>query len=384
VLPRRLFLRASSFLQLAAFCLLVSVYFLQPLVTGPLAIMSAQSGGRLGWSPSFWFLGLFQQLIGSPALDGLAKRAWMGLAIVLCVTAAAYMLSYLRTLRKIVEEPDIVAGSGRAHWLPRFGSALNTAVVQFSLRSLLRSRQHRVILAFYAGIGFAVAILFLKSPLAQKQFGDVAAADAWSHVSVPMLASTIVLLGFWVTGVRVVFAMPLDLRANWVFRVTPVRGELASLAARRRALLVLGVLPPWVLLTGLLLALWPWRGALGHSAVLGLLGIIAAEIGLHGAQKLPFTCSYLPGKSNFHLTFWLCVGLIVQIIDGGAQLEIRALRAARGFAFMIALLVVIAIAARWWTSAAAKSEETDLRFEEVPVPAIFALEIHKDGVVPLA
>jgi hypothetical protein len=118
--------------------------------------------------------------------------------------------------------------------------------------------------------------------------------------------------------------------------------------------------------------------------VLGLLGIIAAEIGLHGAQKLPFTCSYLPGKSNFHLTFWLCVGLIVQIIDGGAQLEIRALRAARGFAFMIALLVVIAIAARWWTSAAAKSEETDLRFEEVPVPAIFALEIHKDGVVPLA
>jgi CubicO group peptidase (beta-lactamase class C family) len=43
VLPRRLFLRASSFLQLAAFCLLVSVYFLQPLVTGPLAIMSAQS-----------------------------------------------------------------------------------------------------------------------------------------------------------------------------------------------------------------------------------------------------------------------------------------------------------------------------------------------------
>jgi hypothetical protein len=250
VLPRRLFLRASSFLQLAAFCLLVSVYFLQPLVTGPLAIMSAQSGGRLGWSPSFWFLGLFQQLIGSPALDGLAKRAWMGLAIVLCVTATAYMLSYLRTLRKIVEEPDIVAGSGRAHWLPRFGNALNTAVVQFSLRSLLRSRQHRVILAFYAGIGFAVAILFLKSPLAQKQFGDVAATDPWSHVSVPMLASTIVLLGFWVAGVRVVFAMPLDLRANWVFRITPVRGGLASLAARRRALLVLGVLPPWVLFTG--------------------------------------------------------------------------------------------------------------------------------------
>jgi hypothetical protein len=160
--------------------------------------------------------------------------------------------------------------------------------------------------------------------------------------------------GSGVAGVRVVFAMPLDLRANWVFRITPVRGGLASLAARRRALLVLGVLPPWVLFTGLLLALWPWREALGHAAVLGLLGIIAAEIGLHGAQKLPFTCSYLPGKSHFHLMFWLRVGLIVQIIDGGAQLEIRALRDARGVAFMIALLVVIAIAARWWTSSSAQ------------------------------
>jgi hypothetical protein len=71
--------------------------------------------------------------------------------------------------------------------------------------------------------------------------------------------------------------------------------------------------------------------------------------------------------------------LIVEIIDGGAQLELRALR----FALMIAVLAAAALAARWWTSAAAQSEDTNLRFEEGPVPAIFALEVHKDGVVPL-
>ena len=50
-----------------------------------------------------------------PALEPLARRAWMGLAGVVCGAAAVYALSYWRTLRKIVEEPDIAPGS------PRFG-----------------------------------------------------------------------------------------------------------------------------------------------------------------------------------------------------------------------------------------------------------------------
>ena len=379
LLPRWLFLRASSFLQLGAFSLFLCGYFLQPGAT-PDALMSAQSGGSAAWLPSLWFVGLFQQLNGSPAFSALAGRAWIGLAVAVCGTAVAYILAYVRTLKKIVEEPDIVPGSARARWMPRFGNPLETAVVQFSLRCLLRSRQHRVILAFYGGIGFALVILFLKTPEVQQQFGSVAAAsDRWSTASVPMLASSILVLSFWMLGTRVVCSLPLDLRANWIFRVTPVPGGLRGLAARRLALLVLGVAPPWIAFAAVVTVLWPWQQALGHAAVLGLLGIIAAEIGLHGAQKLPFTCSYLPGKSNFHLTFWLCVGLIVQIIDGGAQLELRALR----FALMIAVLAAAALAARWWTSAAAQSEDTNLRFEEVPVPAIFALEVHKDGVVPL-
>ena len=75
----------------------------------------------ISWIPSYWFVGLYQQLSGSlhPALAPFARRAWIGLI---------------------------------------------AAIVQFSVRSLLRSRQHRVILAFYAGVAFALAILFLNAP----------------------------------------------------------------------------------------------------------------------------------------------------------------------------------------------------------------------------
>src|SRR5947208_6507381 len=63
LLPRRLFLRVSSFLQIAAFFVMVAVYFLEPKLAAP-----GQSQPYIDWSPSYWFLGLFQQLSGSPAL----------------------------------------------------------------------------------------------------------------------------------------------------------------------------------------------------------------------------------------------------------------------------------------------------------------------------
>ena len=84
LLPRRLFLRASSFLQLGVFAVIVSVYCLQPAATQP-ALVAAQQPlsamtGLVPWSPSFWFLGLFQQLSGSPAFPMLATRAKSRLA----------------------------------------------------------------------------------------------------------------------------------------------------------------------------------------------------------------------------------------------------------------------------------------------------------------
>src|ERR1022692_3308665 len=143
----------------------------------------------------------------------------------------AYAASYFRTLRKIVEQPDI-SPAFRSGWLPHFGGSFETAIVQFSIRSLLRSRQHRMIFAFYLGMGLALAILFLNAP---PELSGPDAGGPWDTLSVPLLASTIMLMGLWVVGARVVFSLPLDLRANWIFRTIPFRAGRPCLNARRRA-----------------------------------------------------------------------------------------------------------------------------------------------------
>jgi hypothetical protein len=367
LLPRRLYLRASSPMQLSAFCLLICGYLVLPTAATPDAIAAAQANGPAAWEFSFWFLGLFQQLKGSPALPVLAHRAWIGSAALLLVTALAYALSYFRMLRKIVEEPDIVPSARGARWLPRFGDALETAVGQFSVRSLVRSRQHRIILAFYLGVGFALNVLLFKAPATRTMAG------ASNPVSPSILASTILLMLLSVIGMRIVFAMPLDLKANWIFRITPLQGGAPCLAARRRALLALGVLPVWLGLTPLLFYLWPWRPAAVHLAILGLLGALVAEVCLQGFQKLPFTCSYLPGKTNVQITFVFSVMVLLPFLAFCAGVELRAMAHPAQYLTAIAVLAAALLFARWRTAAQTDAGDIGIQFEDEGSPAIQSL-----------
>lgn len=367
VLPRRLYLRASAVMQLASFCFFICEYLLLPTAATPKTLAAAQGNGPAAWQFSFWFLGLFQQLKGSPALPVLAHRAWIGSAALISVTALTYVLSYFRMLRKIVEEPDIAPSARSAQWLPRFGDALETAIGQFSVRSLLRSRQHRIILAFYVGVGFALNILLFKEPSARASTGS------WSQVSPPLLASTILMILLSVVGMRIVFAMPLDLKANWIFRMAPVLAGANCLAARRRAMLALGVLPVWIGLAALLFCVWPWRAAAGHLLILGLLGALVTEVCLQGFQKIPFTCSYLPGKTNIQVTFVFSVFVLLQFLDFCAGLELRAMAHPWQYLTVIASLTGVLLFTRWRTGAQTDADDIGIQFEDEGSPAIQGL-----------
>jgi hypothetical protein len=145
-LPRKMFLRVSAALQLCAFAAFLGVYFLQPTLS---AEEIAQPANRLltETSPTFWFLALLNQLNGSlPShLSWLAERAWIALALAITGALASLLLCYLKIMKKTAEQPDLVPGAGGLHWTPRFGGLLPTAIVTFCLRSLARSKQHRVL-----------------------------------------------------------------------------------------------------------------------------------------------------------------------------------------------------------------------------------------------
>jgi hypothetical protein len=379
LLPRQVFLRASSLLQIACFCLCLLVYFLQPPFAKPSELLDNR--GLLSWLPSYWFFGLFQALNGPlpSMLAPLVQRAWMGLAISVGGAAGAYAICYLRTLRKIAEQPDILPASRRLRWLPPFGNSLETAIGQFAVRTLLRSRQHRVILTFYLGAALGLAFFISKAPLLGQQG---AATHSWYLVSTPLLMSSILVMSGAAVGARVVFSIPLELRANWIFRVMPPPEAPECIAASRRVLCGLAVLPAGVAMAALFFCIWPWRVAAAHLVILGLIGILVSELSLRNFQKIPFTCAYLPGKSHFHMAVVIFLALMLRF-ENGAAFEFGALNDPARYAALLAVLVTLAGVIRWRTAVRTKSKEAGVQFEDEPEPAVLRLGLqHPDGVLP--
>jgi hypothetical protein len=388
LLPRQKFLRLSAILQIAAFCLFLSMYFLQLPFASPAEMLSSQNMQMLPWLPSYWFLALFQQLNGDSApeaLAELARRAWIGSATVFGGAVAAYLICYFRTLRKIAEQPDILPSStGLRPWLqaglqsglPRFGGAVETAVAQFGIRTLFRSRRHRVTLAFYLGIAMAIVLFFSRGPEGPGRISD---ARRWHQANVPMLMGSILAMCSAVVGMRMAFTMPIDLRANWVFRIMPIGGGEAHRAGVRRTLLALAVVPTWLASAAVFLWMWPWRQAAGHLAVLGLIGIILVELCLQSFRKIPFTCSYLPGKSQFHVAAIVYVVLTLLLEWGTERERVALVGDHKSLAIILVSLAIAAGLLRWLTVWQADSPEEGLEFEDIPAPAVMVLGLNRDG-----
>jgi len=364
-LPRRWYLRASSALQIAVFVLFLSVFCFQPSITTAQSLAAPQNQHALAWLPTYWFVGLLEALGGGElgaVASPLAFRAAAGLAIALSVGCGAYLLSYLRTLRKIVEEPDVTPGARAGIWLPRFGSLPQTALAQFTVRTVARSPQHRVILGFYLGGGLAIVAVILEGLM---EMTHLKWADVLRLAGVPMmLASAVMLCAAWL-GTRTIFSMPVALRANWLFRVTPLPPAAQSLAASRRALVALAVLPVVVATSIVLLGFWPWRPAVEHLLVLALAGSILADLSLRNFRKIPFTCSYLPGKSKVHLVFWGSILVGVLALYQAVEWEHDAMATALGYGATVAILAAFAVAARAFANAGL-DDDGEIVFEEVP------------------
>ncbi|HEX3572654.1 MAG TPA: hypothetical protein VHU44_17685 [Acidobacteriaceae bacterium] len=364
LLPRQHFLRLSAFLQAGFLCLLLSLYLLEPHLESSAALTAPENQRLLEWLPSYWFLGLFQQLNGSmnPAFLPLARRAWMALEASGVGAGLVLLFSYFRMMPRIVEQPDILPRSRGISWPSNAGDSLKTAMTLFVMRTLLRSGQHRMILSFFSGIGLAIVV------------GYVTFFDGWGSktkgLSIAFAIASILILVFVIVGIRAVAAIPISLSANWIIRVTQVRPSSAYREAVRFSWIALGVAPIWLLVAGLLLTISLSWQVFGHLVVLFVLGTLLVELCLLSFPKTPFTCSYLPGKANIHIAFWSGLVLLFQSVSTGARFESRVLNRPLNYGLMILLLSISLAGLRRLTEARARRGVEVVFEEEYPVDLV--------------
>jgi len=365
-LPRKMFLRLSSALQLVAFAWFVASYFLEPGPAAPMETVRAAAKGELNLWPSYWFFAMEQRIAGTmPAeLHGIAMRAWAGLGIAVAGAGLSLALCYLRTMKKTVEEPDLVPGRKGWRWSLRAGGKVETAVVRFTARGLGRSRHHRVIYAFYWAILFAIAVSTLRSVW----------VGGWQlRVTQAYMMPTFAMMCLAVVGLRSTFALPVSLNANWVLRVTQLNPSQRYIAGARRALLLLSAGPAWGLAALLGLGFRPWSHVAEHLGMLAVVGWILAELCLLGVEKIPFACSYLPGKTNLQYLFWGFVIVFFPVAMSLANLEMRVLGDPLRYGALAGTLG--ALAAGLWAMNRHRARSAVLYYEELEPEVITTLGI---------
>jgi hypothetical protein len=320
----------------------------------------------VAFTPTFWFYALSVRLDGllPTSLTWLSTRAELAVALSTAGAATSLLFCYFHTLRKTIEEPDLIPAARTAGQTFRFASPLKTAVFLFSLRALTRSRQHRLAFAFYLSIVFAIALGTVK-------FGIMLPAP--HPLTQDFLLNTLLMMSFAVVGLRSVFSLPISLNANWVLRITQLRPTPDYTAATRLTLILLAVLPVLVATAILAITFRPWHQVAAHLVILLLIGCLLAEVGLINFYKVPFTCSYLPGKSNIQFVFWGFLVLFVPLAMQFASREQRAIESPPQFLYLTGSLLVLVTALRAFNHHQAKSAA--IYFEELPAEVLTTLKL---------
>jgi hypothetical protein len=380
LLPHALYMRWSSLIQTAAFFAVLTLYFLTPPLATPHALAAPENRLWYALVPSYWFFGLFQVLTGStnPSIGALAYRAVAGFALVAIVAAAAYTLAYARQMRRTVEQSGIAPRNARRWRAATPWTAIARAIARrspergilvFIGRTLARSRQHRLLLAIYTGMGLAYVCSQVAYVLYRSRATDFGALEGRIQTA---LGIPLILLFFLIVGLRVSFSIPIEVRANWLFRLTDPFGRGAYLAASRKTLLLLALAPVVAIAAPIYMAVWPWPRALGHAAFLAAFGLLVVELSLIGFAKVPFTCSYLPGKANLKIMFGVYWGLLIMVSELVTDMEQAGLRNRANYARMMGATLLVWLVAMY-RGRGARARIPALNFEEQPEPAVVGL-----------
>ena len=190
-----------------------------------------------------------------------------------------------------------------------------------------------------------------------------------------MLAASIIAMGFCIVRDARRLRPAARLRANWIFQAAPVAaGPGNSRGAppnHARTLRIAGVGRCLGRISSAL-AVAPGDHPPDRTRLIRISrggGLLA------GTAKIPFTCSYLPGKSNVNVSFWLYILVVFQAIALATKWEISAFDDPRKVAKMLIALCVAVAVLRWRTSSEAASNVAELRYEEVPVSELQQLRL---------
>ena len=312
ILPPRFLRRVSAYARG-----LIVVYLVTLLCTSFVIpeLLRRVKGPAPSWTLLFpWFVSLCQLLRqrANPAMAELAKLCVPGITLLALFAFCVYAIGYRR---HFVQISEIAEGTSVQHVpLPWHWSALERLILRtpfqsgcfrFVGKTLLRSEAHRLVLTGVAGLALVLASQALMRAFEGIKSPQQAAMTS-EALSIPFVVSFLLII-----GLRVVFEIPSDLRANWTFQLMLDPDQECEPLARK--VIFVSILP-WLLVITFAAYLY-LKGpvvAVLHTLVVAAWSCLLTNVVLVRFRKLPFTCSLPVFKQHsIVILISLCFGFLI-------------------------------------------------------------------------
>ena len=335
VLTPRAWLRGTSVaVQTLMVCTLV---LLLPFLLGLPTQATRLHGGSLVFYlvPPAWFLGIQELILGNrePYFVRLALLGATGFLAVCTIAAGCYAAVYRRFDRVILRSERKKEKPGRRSFFgwSAFLRPEADAVHAFTVKTLRRSGLHQLVFLGLAAAGLAFTL---------NSVSDATSVESRRQA---VLWGPFVLIFASVLGLRLALLLPLNRRAAWIFRLTEDDARRPyQLRVVEHVLITYAVLAPMMVLLPFQLAVLGVRATLMCLPIVLAMGLLLVEVILKRWHRIPFTCSYLPGKRPVALEALVLVHAFLLFTGLGWGLSGSAV--AWSSPLPVTLLVVLALA----------------------------------------
>src|SRR5262249_372885 len=328
--------------------------------------------------PPAWFFSLYLHLLGRAGHQeiALASRAIISTLLTIAVTVVFNLALYRRHAARLELEED----SNKTSFYDRAVEALGWRIAEspralgllsFVMTSMRRSHRHRLIRLVYAGVGCALLLesatgVFLSGGWFARGRAHGAALDT-------LFALPVVLFFFLFSGLRYVFRLPIEVRANWIFLLPPPHAFNKPQKAVRTISLTCIFLPAIATTAPFFFIMLPWWRAVFALVFALLLGELLIESDIEQNSAIPFTCGYMPGKRNIlhaGIIYWFTFFVLTSVIAAFEEIFSRTpLRASLTLLMMMAAL---------YRSQKQRTESAEMIFEEVAEPTVATLGLARE------
>ncbi len=380
LLGYKIFNRISVFLRfllITVFAFMMIFFFTESV--GPLRLFSHFQQFRenntlfLYLFPPMWFTGLYETLLGNN--DPLFQAVSFFAVFALIVPPLAFYLTEVIGYKKyIIEMQEVKKKTAHFVKLKKFflylfnsvfiRNRVQRAVFYFFGKTLVRSMFHKMRFASYMATSIAIILIVLVS--------SSRGIHVFSSVNKTLLSIPLILSFFMLLGIRVIANIPITVEANWIFKLTEGVGKKNYFLGFKKGIFIFVLCPLFIFLFLFYSFLWEWQLALFHCLYGLVISFLFMEILFFNYRKIPFACSYLPGKAKLHL-FWiiyLISFLIYTFLMSSIEYKIlnSPLNLFIFYGIVILIIAVLKVSQNYFIY-----KKLEILYEEKPEPAMVTL-----------